>query len=113
MTDGNERLTTTDRGHELVAWIGHLWHDEGVIDRDTALEIRAAVVDIEGEATAKERARLTEFLRHTWDAHGYPCPASITMREFKAGLRCICGLDEPKRNLLRQALTPDAFAGEL
>jgi len=46
-----------------------------------------------------ERARLREYMRHTRDVHGYPCPEAITPPEWFSGVRCICGLDQPRRNL--------------
>ena len=46
-----------------------------------------------------EIERLREYVRHTTDDHGYPCPEGITRKERAVGVRCICGLDAPRRNL--------------
>jgi hypothetical protein len=67
------------------------------VARETPVDWLHGIHAIEQEAAAAERKSLREYLRHTRDQHGYPCPAAITPKEWADGVRCICGLDQPKR----------------
>ena len=70
----------------------------------TAFHLRDALA-----ARDEQVARLREYVRHTTDDHGYPCPEGITRKERAAGVRCICGLDAPRRNLNH---TPEPVSAE-
>lgn len=82
----------TEAGQAMLDRGSNNWSGDGWIER-----FATNIATIEEQASADERKLLSSYLVHTRDQHGYPCPEDISRREYADGVRCICGLEQPKR----------------